>query len=551
MISRLRALCSVADPPCLHFGTRGSIAFLLLGCLLIVAWQAEFIKAGQLTPSSYLRTLDQANWKTLPHQLDRTYGRRTGKGLYARRIQKYFYFVYYTGKFPITTPRAANRLNWHRRSAWRALRLPDPAAAGEAARPYLHRSLNRSPSLIMEDYALLRTGDLGKVFLLYPDAWISGTPRGATVRWFNRLLGVASLLSLFVSFSLLNHRLFGTALVVVLGSNPFQLVELFTRNNIFGYPIAVASLVLALHAPLILGRWRHASVYALPLVTGAFLATFREVRAEPALVILSAGATYLLASGSWWRRVALVALLVLSAATTSAAWGHYWQAKFDEAYEIVSAVRDGETFDGDWNAHHSLWHSIWAGLGDFGQDRGYRWYDRAVYRYGIPKVNERFGRDYRYEKGRLLENYYTAARKHRIKPETLEEYAIVLREKVLGDIRADPLWYASVVAKRVDRLFSQPTPIRLGFGAHYFDVPFSAWLFIPALGWIAFLRRWDQFMLLGFYGSTSLTTIAVYSGDTMPYNSAFHQVLFAAFVCWGAHGARVLLVVLRKGAASW
>ena len=521
-VSRLRAFCSVADPPFLRLGTRGSIAFLLAGCLLIVAWQAEFIER--------------------PRELDRTYQRHRGRGLYERGIQKFFYFFYYTNKFPISSSRRIDHMRWRESEAWRALGLPDPAAGehtqGES------RPLRRSPRLIMEDSTVLQTGDLGKIFLLYPDAWITGTPKRATARWFNRLLGVASLLALFTSFSLLNHRLFGSTLVVVLGSNPFQLVELYARNNIFGYPIAIASLMLALHAPLILGRWRHSSVYALPLVSGVFLASFREVRLEPALVILSVAVTYLCMGGSWRRRLALVALLALATAATSGAWRYYWQAKFDEAYEIVSS-RGGRTFDGVWNSHHALWHSIWCGLGDFGSSKGYLYDDRFAYWYGIPIVNRRFGTDYRLGPGYQLENYYTPKRNHRIKPETLPEYGIVMRDKVLGDIRADPLWYASVIAKRLNRLFSEPTPIRLGFGSRYFDLPWTAWLLIPALGWVAFLRRWDELVLLGFYLPTSLTTVAVHASPSMSYNSAFHQVLFAIVVCWAAHGALEFSLALR------
>jgi hypothetical protein len=507
----------------LRFGARGSIAFVLAGCVLIAVWQAELMER--------------------PHQINRLYQSIVGQGLYGDRVQKYFYFFYYTDKFPISIGGPSYNLGWEWRSeAWRALGLPDPEA-GENSPPRPRHNQN-DVKLIMEDHTVLRTGDLGKIFLLYPDAWIKGTPFRATVRWFNRLLGVTSLLALFVSFSLLNHRLFGSALVLLLGSNPFQLVELYAKNNIFGYPIAVASLMLALHAPLILGRWRSVSVYALPLVTGAFLASFRQVRAEPALVILSIAATYLLIPAGWRRRVALVALLALSATATSAAWGHYWQAKFDEAHEIVSA-RGGVTFDGDWNLHHALWHSLWCGLGDFGQDRGYKWNDRAGYRYGIPRVNARFGTQYRLGSGHSLRNYYTKARKHRIRAETLHEYSVVMRDKVIGDIREDPVWYASVIARRLKRVLSHATPIRLSLATGYVDLPFSAWLFIPALGWVAFLRCWDQFVLLGFYASTSVTTVAVYSGHSMPFNSAFHLVLFAVFVCWAAHGGREAWRVLR------
>jgi hypothetical protein len=55
------------------------------------------------------------------------------------------------------------------------------------------------------------------------------------------------------------------------------------------------------------------------------------------------------------------------------------------------------------------------------------------------------------------------------------------------------------------------------------------------------LRRWDQVKLLGFYLPTSLSCILVYSGFTMPFNSAFHLVLFAVLVCWIANAADALL----------
>ena len=506
----------MADPPWLRLGRRGSIAFIAIGCVALVFWQ--------------LQAIEQADG------LDRTYRRTVGRGLYEQRIQKYFYFQYYTGKFPITTTRPIGKMQWNADEAWRAIGNPE-------GRDLPPRTTNRrgvvrkSPRLIMEDYAVLQTGDLGKIFLLYPDAWVNGTPKRATLRSFNRGLGIASLLALFVSFALLNYRLLGTTLVILLGSHPQQLLELYWRANIFGYPIALASLMLALHAGLIFARPKSRAVYLLPVVSGVFLVSFREVRLEPALAILSVAGTYLFAAGGWRRRSLLIGLLVVCAATTSALWSRYWDAQFHEAYRIVER-QGGETFDGDWNAHHAFWHSIWCGLGDFGKSKGYLMDDRTAYRWGIPRVNLRFGTDYRLrDRAYVLHNYHTAARKHHVKPETLELYSVVMRDKVLGDIRQDPLWYAGVLLKRLGRVFSNPTPVRLGIGAHHADVPFSAWLFLPAIGWLAFLRRWDPLKLLAFYLPTSLSAVAVWSGGSMTYNSAFHLVLFALVVCWIAHAS--------------
>ena len=198
----------------------------------------------------------------------------------------------------------------------------------------------------------------------------------------------------------------------------------------------------------------------------------------------------------------------------------------------------GTTFDGDWNAHHAFWHSIWWGLGDFGRDKGYWNEDRMAYRYGIPRVNLRFGKSYKYTPGRYtLDNYYTPQRKHRVKPETLPEYGIVMRDKVVGDIVDDPLWYAGILAKRVQWAFDKATPMRVAIGTRYFDIPFTAWLFLPMLAWLAYLRRWDQLKLLAFYLPTSLSTILVFGRGSMAFNAGFHMVAFAVLVCWLAHGA--------------
>lgn len=512
---RVRAVFNVSDPARLRLGRRGSIVFLISGCLLIGFWQGIYIENRG--------------------DLDRTYRRHTGQGIYQKRAQGYFYFLYYTGKFPITTGRSAASLIWNGEAARAALRggsrdkvwdrTKAPPDAGPAARRLRH------PRLKMEDYAYLRTGDLAKIFLLYPHAWYYGTPKRAKLIAFNRLLGVASLLALFISFSLLGHRVFGSALVALLGSNPYQLIELYLRNNVFGYPIAVASLMLALHAPIILAKRPSRMVYLLPLVSGAFLASVREVRTEPALIVLSVAALYVFAPGAWRRRLILLGTLALSYAASAQLWHQYWEYKFEEAHAIVSR-QGGVTFDGRWNHHHAVWHSIWCGLGDFSRSRGYFYSDRAAYRYGIPEVNRRYGTHYRLSPRSRLLRTRDESGKHRIKPETLEEYSTVLRDKILGDIWEDPIWYLSVLARRTIRVFTVTTPVRLGFGAQHVDIPFSAWLFLPALLGLVTLRLWDQALLLAFYLPTSLTAILVYSGGGVALHSAFHLVLFALVVSW-------------------
>ena len=130
------------------------------------------------------------------------------------------------------------------------------------------------------------------------------------------MLGIGSLVCLFVSLCLVDHRMLATLLVGLLGSNPFQLYHLYVPPEIiWAYPMCVASLMLALNAPLILARKPNRAAFVLPLLSGVFLASVREVRTEPALVGAALVVTYAIAAKTGWRgRVALISIFTKSTA---------------------------------------------------------------------------------------------------------------------------------------------------------------------------------------------------------------------------------------------
>ena len=76
---------------------------------------------------------------------------------------------------------------------------------------------------------------------------------------------------------------------------------------------------------------------------------------------------------------------------------------------------------------HSVWAALWEGLGDFGTDHGYSWYDAQASRH----LGEHHGLPVRKEL-----RYITAA----------EEKAF--GEDFVSDVTTSPLWYARVLAKR-------------------------------------------------------------------------------------------------------
>ena len=488
----LKTLLRSSDPGWLQFGRRGSLIFLTVGALLIVAWQGSFLRE--------------------PLSLDTTYTNQASlNGYYAPFGPRFFYYLYYTGTFPVASTALAPASAWNREAA--------------------ERSLQSDPHLVNELGVYLRMGDLAKIFLLYPHVWLTGTPQGATLLPFNRLLGVASLLALFVSLSLLQRRLLGSILVIVLGSNPFQLWDLYAVNNVFAYATPVMCIVLALHGPVILRRWKGWSTLLLAAFSGLLLATVREVRSEPALAALPVAAAYLFAWGGWRRRTALLAVFVLSFGVTARVWANYWDAKFHEAHRIVEQA-GGTPFDGSWNSHHVLWHAVWCGLGDFGQNYGYRWSDGAAFRYAIPEVNRRFGTRYRLPKelgwwNYFLLDYHTPRKKYQIRPETLDSYNIVVRDKVLSDIARDPLWYLTILGKRTLRILSETPPIRLSLGSHFVDLPFSGWWVVPLVVALALLRRWQELLLLAFFLPPSLTPLLIYSGCSLTLAGSYAHATLA------------------------
>jgi len=512
---QLASWLTTRDPAWLDLGRLGTLASLTLGCALIVGWHSVFVQSA--------RQLDASpRFKATPGF----------QGMYTDLIQPFFYFYHYTGYFPISWQGDPETLV-EREDIAHALLEP--------------RQLPR-PLLVNEVYTAVRKGDLAQLFLLYPDFWVRGKAAQATARTFNRWLALAASLSLFVSLSLCHRKLFGVLLIGVMGSHPFQLMQIYRGSEVWSYPINAAALMLALCAPLVFLREPKRWHFAIPLVAGIFLATAREVRTEPALLIASVVIACLWAPGTRRRRAALLAVLALSLTATAQTWSAYWTSKLDEAVRVVEAA-GGTPFRGKWNQHHSLWHPIWFGLGDFGTDKGYKPNDHAAYKFAIPILNAKYGTAYKFGGYQFKNRDETGLR---IKPETLPEYQLVLRDKILGDIRTAPGWYLGILAKRFQLIFERANPVRIAYGANYQEFPFSAWMTLPMLALVFALRRWDQVKLLLWYTPTSLPAFLIHARGGFLNPTAFHMMAFVLLATWLLLAVARALPILRGkfGAAA-
>ena len=490
--------------------TSGHVRWLLLvvGLLSLFVWQRTFYR--HRFPEGTLHT---------------RYALRASGGVLGWQPE-FVYFLYYLNLFPVATL-TDQRLPMSREGAQRIFDT-------------------QGHTLVMDRFWTIRYGDLLKTYLYLPHAYLYGTPtRRPNMTTGNAIAWSVALLALYVAFWKQGHPLLGAILAVLLGSNPFQVTEVYSRNNVFGWVITTGVLMLALHLPLMTDR-RPSLVYSglVAVVSGLFLSSVRQIRTEPALIGVSLVLVYLTARTLRPRaRVALVALCALSFWVGSGAWSAYFDGKFRETYVKVKAA-GGHPYDGPRHLHHFVWHAIWCGLGDFDARYGYEWNDLKGMKYALPIMKDRGFVATGYPPlgpqpydSLTLRVYWDRGRKYARTPFEVPEYIAVIREKVVHDITHDPLWYATIVGKRVWRLLTRTTPPSLALGdGRLLSLPPSAlWGFLPLAAALLALRARSAFLLkvLLFLAPLATTAVVIYSGEGTVYYSVLHLVAFAVCLAWG------------------
>jgi hypothetical protein len=460
----------------------------VVGLLLIPLWQLSFY--------------------TSAGHLDKRYVLWAATGLHDE--QKFVYFLYYQGLFPVATEHE------------------DPGFSRGAAEAVIR---DHGDTLLMEWNHTIRAGGLLGTFLHLPDVWLKGEPRAPSVRPCHAVAFIAALMALYLAFWRVRMTLFGALAVVLLGSNPFQLLEVYGRENVFGWPITSALLVLALCVPLLHGlRVSRYYLWALPVLAGAVLGTTRHIRVENVPILLSVLVVCALAPGERWRvRAALAVVCLVSFVGVSNGWRAWFGHKRRVALDVVTRA-GGHPYTYDRLTYHTFWPPIWSGLGDYGGKYGYEWEDGVAVKYALPILEERYGLTPKWSRvAHFLDEYWDPARKYRRSIVSVAPYHEVLREKVLGDIGRDPLWYAGVLARRVGRVFMETTPVRVGLGRHWLPVPMHGLLLLPVLALLVWARAWPMARILCFTLPLSATAVAVYSGRGMCFYACYH-IFVAAFL---------------------
>ena len=399
--------------------------------------------------------------------------------------------------------------------------------------PVARRVMPDGTSVLVNDLnspcTTARLGDYGKIWLLLPEALWRG-PDAATARWPTRTLFLASLLATWAAFCAVRRPVMGGIIVLLVGSDPFQLFEAYSNNNIFSLPITVALAALATHARLLAANpppLRRLWIW--PIAAGAVLATVREIRLEPALIGLSLIAVYLTIKGlPLTKRATLAGVLIVTFYVTSAAWGIYWDAKFAQARRFV-ADHGGHPLPSAPMRHHNIWHTLLCGLGDYDHKYGHVWSDDPTYASVMTTVM-REDPSVRYSGGRFLEAFHDPEHLYPIHVCELPAYGAAARHNFLGAIRGDPRWYARILGRRLIRIMNETTPLSIELGIMRLSFPLPGWIVLVALAAALAARDGFAIKVILFTAPLSLTALCMYSGIGNTYYAIFHLIAIAVLI---------------------
>ncbi len=514
MIRRLRlfarcfgvvARCSPRPPR-----LRRRLAVLAIGLLLILFWQQQF-------------------WKHLNHP-PATWRHGAAMGLVEQHY--YVYFYYYLGLYPVTS-------------------LVDHGYSLAEA----HRTIDKLGKSLLMEYARpifgpLRNGDHGRIWLYMPAAWWRGTPKDPTVQPANAAAFMLALMAAFTSFWWAGRPALGAALVMVIGSSPYQLFEIYGNENVFGWTGIAALLLLALTLPFMDGkrgcrkkcRW----VFLLPLAAGLLMGSIRHIRSEPMGILLSAVvAIALLVGATRWRRAALVATLLGAYATAAMGWTAYF-------LHVIKVTHDVVTKAGGYphpaasspRVNHSLWLPIWEGLGDYDTKYGHKWDDIAANFTARPLLQAKYGITYppSWDGRYAFRGAFLDAKQHYMQlPCELPHFFDVLRDDALSHILGDPLWYLRILGHRVWAILTDTSPLALKFANRTLvQLPISGLLFLPILAALIAARSRLFVQLVCFTLPLSLPALVVFSKQGMTHSGLYH--LFAVVIA---------LVLVAETAILW
>lgn len=435
------------------------------------------------------------------------YARKDATGFKSHQATQFFYFYKNLSLFPLAVEKKELRkLN---------------NSPGDAI-----RFIKKYPDkLRMEIKHWYRFGESARIWALFPAYILGESMDNLTLKPLNTILFSISGLVLFFACYRWGGIITALAGLSLYLSSPFLLAECFLKDNIFAIQpmlhIFAISLFVIFH-----GR----SVYALAtitIVTTSLAGLFSEIRGENITVLLVPILYwFIVAKLPLKRKVLVVVAMLLLFSITKAGIREHFTSSYDRTYHVLESV-GGVTFDGGKTGQHPIWHPLLAGLGDFGQDKGFLWSDKKIF-YRVlgnagytPKEIRAVG-----------ESYYDPETKYYYKrPETLGNYASLARNEFVNTVAKDPIWYAGILAKRAARVLSDFPPMTMHVLKNKIEVAFYPLLvclaiiglFVHGKNYFRNFTRLDAFAVLAALSMSGIAFV-IHTGNGATFGTVMPLV---------------------------
>ncbi len=422
------------------------------------------------------------------------FGRQDASGLSHDKAQKFVYFFYHLGAFPLTTQQSE---------------LIDSEAGAQQS------IIDHGEELMTEWKHWARYGEHARIWAYMPHAFVYKDRLKPSVKLFNAFIFLTGLLCCLLGFSKINRLFLGIGLVGIINLSPFFIYEIYSNENIFGLACSIFLILLGTHLFL----WKNKSITSLHFIIifiGATLcAVLSEMRNSFSVVLLSQLIFIACIPKLNWRGKFFLLIFGLCVF-----WGfrktiaYYFKNKQVVTEQLVER-HGGHVYSGHSTGGHGIWHPIFCGLGDFDKKYGYTWRDQTAYAYSIPHL-QNLGYDFDYEDGLHTGTYYDGSKLFYRKFEEIPEYEAIIKNKVIMDIASDPLWYMLILLKRLIAICSFSLPI-----------PFIGWFIIYLF--YKFAREKNRFGIVLLLTSLplSLNALLIYAGQGATFNGVFGYVVFA------------------------
>ena len=418
--------------------------------------------------------------------------RRDATGLNFPVAASFTYFYYYLNFYPITTQK--EYLGYSKEYARKLFYDP-------------HVPLNADNS-----YYIL-WGEHGKSLILLFDAFLKQSPQILTLKNFNYLFFSSVLILLLIFAVNCKQAVLGIVLVLFMGSNPFLIYELYGRENIFGLGGAIVLFSFALLLPLIFEKKEPGKYYLfiVPVLLGLFFGLVAHIRTEYLVVMLSCILVFLFTRSidSKWKMF-ITTIFLLSFVGSTKTVEVYFNRLIERTYtQLQKTGRTIQDTQESRTNYHSFWQPFYLGLSDFDDKYGITWSDATAYRNAEKYLLSRYPEKYTELTSREL---WSVQR----------EYNEFLRYQTSLLIKQDPMWYVTIIGKRLFTLFNEVVPLGLAVGSDFFRMPFSGWLLLPSLILLGIKKRYDYFMMLLFPMSLSIPIVAIHSAKGITGLSVYH-----------------------------